>query len=626
MNTNGNHLYHVKYYNLYRCFQFLFRFVLLHSFISSSISNIIRDKYNNIANGVQTICKLRQTCNLCVPIQEDDDYCVWSMSSSTCVHSTVVYKPGENLKHTRQYAGIISKFSRCSIETTDYKYLLNKRQEPPLHPSLTTLLEEKNLSPEYVVNHPGVIHSNGGLKLNLNWPVNGARASTFMPVSVGVEIADNFDATSTTRTCYELTQVGYSHLKQARTTSCYSMSQPIPAVKFPNKTGVYILRVWATVNPNAKDAQDGWRISNTKSIVIDKLRSEFYEDSIFSINDRFPGFPYDTWADDSNITMLLKNKLLKLNQQTLNRHVHKNNNNVLMLRREFHHWNKPIPRILHQIWWQGLDDLIEKSKIVYGEDMYNQPDWRRTNFLKWSETWKTHHPDWHYRLWDEPQIVKMIEDYFPDFLNVFNSFDALIKKIDFARYLIMFLYGGVYVDMDFEAFRPIDPLVFSSDSHENGYNNRYAGPSVLLSEEGATATINCAVLGSAPRHPFYWLVIHEVIRREDDNVGKPLMLDVLQSTGPVMLTSVAKMYQGLYPRSNMRILKYTLGEVELLYPFTADDLRSVELREVNSYECTKLNNCDTKFPNSFAMHHFSGSWWPNHVNDMEKSRQAKKEL
>ena len=40
-------------------------------------------------------------------------------------------------------------------------------------------------------------------------------------------------------------------------------------------------------------------------------------------------------GDDSNITML-KNKLLKLNQQTLNRHVHKNNNNVLMLR-EFHH-------------------------------------------------------------------------------------------------------------------------------------------------------------------------------------------------------------------------------------------------------------------------------------------------
>ena len=37
---------------------------------------------------------------------------------------------------------------------------------------------------------------------------------------------------------------------------------------------------------------------------------------------------------------------------------------------------KPIPKILHQIWWQGLDDLINKSKIVYGSDMYNKTDWR----------------------------------------------------------------------------------------------------------------------------------------------------------------------------------------------------------------------------------------------------------
>ena len=73
------------------------------------------------------------------------------------------------------------------------------------------------------------------------------------------------------------------------------MSQPILDSSFQIKQGYYTT-IWAAVNPNAKDAQDGWRISNTKSIVIDKLRSEFYEDSIFSINDRFSGFPYDTWA------------------------------------------------------------------------------------------------------------------------------------------------------------------------------------------------------------------------------------------------------------------------------------------------------------------------------------------
>ena len=123
----------------------------------------------------------------------------------------------------------------------------------------------------------------------------------------------------------------------------------------------------------------------------------------------------------------------------------------------------------------------------------------------WSETWKHHHPSWHYRLWDEAKIVQMMEKHFSDFLETFNSLDAVIKKIDFSRYFIMFLYGGVYVDMDFEAFRPIDPLVFSRHrlDIEEGFINDYRGPSVLLSEEGATKTINCAVLASTPRHPFF---------------------------------------------------------------------------------------------------------------------------
>ena len=40
------------------------------------------------------------------------------------------------------------------------------------------------------------------------------------------------------------------------------------------------MRLWATVNPDATDAGSGWRISDTKSVVLDSLRSEFYEDSV----------------------------------------------------------------------------------------------------------------------------------------------------------------------------------------------------------------------------------------------------------------------------------------------------------------------------------------------------------
>eukprot|EP00943_MAST-04B_sp_MAST-4B-sp1_P009251 g9251.t1 len=544
------------------------------------------------------------------------------MSLSACVSSTLVYKP-QNLTASRKYAGIVSTFSRCSIETADFYFLLHTRTQPQLHPSLQHVIETNGYSQQYLLDHPEFIYNNGGVSLNVQWPVNGARASRAeMPINIGVEVNTALDAEPTLKTCYEITEVGYGHLKRAIRTNCYNLSAAIPALKFPNRTGIFILRIWATINPYAKNAQDGWRISNTNLVIIDKLRSEFYEDSIFSINDRFPGFPFDTWADNSALTKVLRDNLIKSNEQVLNRHL-KNPGNGMLLKRGFHQWNKPIPRVLHQIWWQGMDDLIEKSKNVYGDDMYNQPDWRRTNFLKWSKTWKKYHPDWNYRFWDEPKILKMVEEHFPEFVTKFNSFDALIKKIDFARYLIMFLYGGLYVDMDFEAFRPIDPLIYSfSGINNNGerYDSRYAGPSVLLSEEGSTKTINCAVLASAPRHPFYWLVIHEVLRREDEYNDKNVSLGVLHSTGPVMLTNVATLYQSLYPQSNIRILKHELDEIELLYPFTADQLE-VSFREEKSYECTKLNNCAAKYPHSFAMHHFSGSWWPNHEKEVERRRK-----
>ena len=569
---------------------------------------------------VEGKCGLRNSCGKCVPAGENDNHCVWCMSTSRCVSSLSVYKP-KNITESRKCAGVVAKFSRCSTDPIDYRYLMRKRQKPALHPLLASKLQNKNSSNQDAEEDLESLYEYGGLKIKLEWPLHGARATRHtMPVLVNLEVG-KVQAPQTTKLCYELTHVGNSHLSNAQNASCYSLNSSIPALQIPNRTGAFVMRLWATVNPDAKDAASGWRISDTKSVVLDSLRSEFYEDSVFSTNHRFPGFPYDTWADNSSLTRKLKDKLIQSNEQALARFINSKSNTTL-LQRHFYHWNKPIPKILHQIWWQGLDDLIAKSKIVYGSDMYNEPDWRRTNFLKWSKTWKHHHPSWHYRLWDEAKIVQMIKKHFPDFLETFTSLDAVIKKIDFSRYLIMFLYGGVYVDMDFEAFRPIDPLIFSTQGLdiEEGFINDYEGPSVLLSEEGAVKTINCAVLASTPRHPFFWLTIHEVIRREDEYKDKPLMLDVLHSTGPVMLTNVASLYESLYPRSNVRVLRYDSNEVKLLHPLTADDLE-VDTREEYSYQCTRDNSCSHKFPHSFAMHHFSGAWWPNHVKEMEKRAQ-----
>ena len=126
------------------------------------------------------------------------------------------------------------------------------------------------------------------------------------------------------------------------------------------------MRLWATVNPDATDAGSGWRISDTKSVVLDSLRSEFYEDSVFSTNHRYPGFPFDAWADNSSLTRRCKDKLIQSNEQALARFIDSKSNTLLQ--RHFYHWKKPIPEMCVDM-VAGLDDLINKSKVVYGSDM-----------------------------------------------------------------------------------------------------------------------------------------------------------------------------------------------------------------------------------------------------------------
>ena len=42
---------------------------------------------------------------------------------------------------------------------------------------------------------------------------------------------------------------------------------------------------------------------------------------------------------------------------------------------------------------------------------------------------------------------------YPDFLDTFDQYDKGIKRADAVRYHILHQYGGVYMDLDFEALQ-----------------------------------------------------------------------------------------------------------------------------------------------------------------------------
>ena len=118
-----------------------------------------------------------------------------------------------------------------------------------------------------------------------------------------------------------------------------------------------------------------------------------------------------------------------------------------------------IPRIIHQIWYQGEALLPEKYRGFRG-------------------TWKKNHPDWEFILWDEKNMREFIHREYPWFASLFDGYPMDIQRIDSVRYFILNTFGGFYIDMDVESIRPIDELLKGYDlilSRTVGYNNAIIG-------------------------------------------------------------------------------------------------------------------------------------------------------
>lgn len=175
---------------------------------------------------------------------------------------------------------------------------------------------------------------------------------------------------------------------------------------------------------------------------------------------------------------------------------------------------KTIPKIIHQVW--GGDNPLPK------------------HFVEFSGTWKEHHPEWKYEFWDDARIDKFVKEHYPQYYDMFNDFAYNMQRWDTVRYMMMDIYGGIYADFDSECFKPIDELIdgmeclFSLEPNESAKINK---------TEIQLAT---AIMGSAPGHPF----MKDVIKNIFDNFKKvdftnitTKVMDVVRSTGPVMLTN-----------------------------------------------------------------------------------------
>lgn len=201
-----------------------------------------------------------------------------------------------------------------------------------------------------------------------------------------------------------------------------------------------------------------------------------------------------------------------------------------------------IPKIIHQFWTGAPMPTLYR---IYVNELIEM------------------HPTWEHRLWKMDELAKQQNNFYN--WPLVEAAEKVSPKApqqlisDILRYEILHQYGGVWLDVDMDPNKPIDPLCVETEGW------------ACWEEPGKW--VNNAALASAPRSA--WL--KEIILGLADNIDRnPDAVNSIKS-GPQYITPI--------------VLKHgvTVYPKEYFYPYLWNELH----REVEA------------FPDSYAIHRWN---------------------
>lgn len=150
-----------------------------------------------------------------------------------------------------------------------------------------------------------------------------------------------------------------------------------------------------------------------------------------------------------------------------------------------------IPKRIHRIWLGG--STMGRREREYG---------RR---------WERLHPGWEMMLWHEGNLPEDLS-----LRGLIDSMNVTAMKSDALRYELLYRYGGIYLDVDVEPLKNVEPLL--------------GGVELLLGYEDDDNLCN-AIMGAVPGHPFLKRLVEGVTASTMD----PTHVTPNARTGPEFL-------------------------------------------------------------------------------------------
>lgn len=236
-----------------------------------------------------------------------------------------------------------------------------------------------------------------------------------------------------------------------------------------------------------------------------------------------------------------------------------------------------IPKHIYQTWkFKHVSDELEKIVI----------------------SWKTWNPDYTYTRMDDEECLEFIRANFDE--SVCLAYTRIIPgalKADLWRYCVLYIYGGIYVDLDTICMNSLDKFIGANDFVTVIDLNRNP-------REGNHNLFN-TFIASVPKHPILLGCINRIVKQVLANIIPRSMLDFC---GPGVLGRETNLYmkheetdsfvgkEGDFPEYNIRLLHFNAGNEYV--GFTEGDILfqnkhgNLELKKIYGNECTQANICD----------------------------------
>ena len=224
-------------------------------------------------------------------------------------------------------------------------------------------------------------------------------------------------------------------------------------------------------------------------------------------------------------------------------------------------------------------------------------------------SWTRLNPDWTRRLVTDDQMMHYVMQLavagVPEALSTYTAMPRFVMRLDFLRYILVYMYGGVWADIDTEAYKPVSDWYeacggaglitgIETDYEGYGHDGQWLNRSLQLAQY-----VFAAKRGHPLLHQIILDIVHEstVIDLADPWPWLPLVL-----TGPRRWSDNVLQYVS---RAADHFSYRNLSRLEA--PVVLDDVCILPLAGFGSGQ-REPNSPPTTDPGVLAHHFFTGSW------------------